>query len=40
MAYYPTGKEVSRKELRALRIERHDFHGDWNYIIHPHTELQ
>jgi len=32
---YPIGKRVSAKELRALRIERHDFHGDWNYVIRP-----
>jgi Rhodopirellula transposase DDE domain len=32
---YPTGKKVSAKELRALDIERNDFHGDWNYVIQP-----
>jgi Rhodopirellula transposase DDE domain len=32
---YPTGKRVSPKELRALMIERDDFHGDWNYVIRP-----
>jgi transposase len=32
---YPTGKKVSAKELRALKIERDDFHGDWNYVIRP-----
>ena len=32
---YPTGKKVSRKELRELKIERDDFHGDWNYVIRP-----
>jgi len=30
---YPTGKKVSAKELRELKIERNDFHGDWNYVI-------
>jgi hypothetical protein len=30
---YPTGKKVSKMELRELRIERDDFHGDWNYVI-------
>jgi hypothetical protein len=29
----PTGKKVSKKELRALNIERDEFHGDWNYVI-------
>jgi hypothetical protein len=35
---YPTGKKVPRKELRALRIERDDFHGDWNYVLRPRHE--
>lgn len=32
---YPTGKKVSAKELRELKIERNDFHGDWNYVLRP-----
>jgi hypothetical protein len=36
---YPTGKKVSKKELRELKIERDDFHGDWNYIIRPRKEM-
>jgi len=32
---YPTGKKVPLKELQALRIERDDFHGDWNYVLRP-----
>jgi len=35
---YPTGRKVSAKELRALKIERDDFHGDWNYVIRPRAE--
>jgi len=34
---YPIGKRVSPKKLRALKIERHAFHGDWNYVIRPRT---
>jgi hypothetical protein len=30
---YPTGKKISKMELRELKIERDDFHGDWNYVI-------
>ena len=37
--YYPVGKKVSAKEVRAIRIERDDFHGDWNYSIRPRTEM-
>jgi len=32
-----TGKKVSAKEMRALNIERHDFRGDWNYVVHPRS---
>jgi hypothetical protein len=35
---YPTGKKISKKELRELSIERDDFHGDWNYVIRPRTD--
>ena len=35
---YPIGKRVSAKELRTLRIEREEFHGDWNYVIRPRKE--
>src|SRR5262249_8220000 len=35
---YPTGRRVSAKELRALKIERNAFHGDWNYVIKPRKE--
>ena len=32
---YPVGRKVSVKEFRALKIERDEFHGDWNYVIRP-----
>jgi hypothetical protein len=32
---YPTGKKVTKKEMSEIQIERHDFHGDWNYTIRP-----
>jgi Rhodopirellula transposase DDE domain len=38
--YYPTGKRVSKKELRALAIEPDAFHGEWNYVIRPRKVLQ
>jgi hypothetical protein len=37
---YPTGKKVSRKELNALNIERDSFHGEWNYVLRPRTQLR
>ena len=36
---YPKGIKVSDKELEALNIERADFHGEWNYTIHPRVKL-
>jgi hypothetical protein len=32
---YPTGVKVSDKELATIHLHRDDFHGDWNYRIHP-----
>ena len=32
---YPTGTVVTDEELSAVNIERDDFHGEWNYTIHP-----
>jgi hypothetical protein len=37
---YPTGKKVSVKAFRALKIERDAFHGEWNYVIKPRKEDQ
>ncbi len=33
--YYPTGIKISDKELAAVPLTRNEFHGDWNYIVHP-----
>jgi hypothetical protein len=35
---YPTGKKVPAKELRALKIEKDAFHGDWNYVLRPRNQ--
>jgi transposase len=32
---YPKGIKVSDAELAAVRLRRHDFHGEWNYTIDP-----
>lgn len=32
---YPRGIKVSDEEIAAVNIERHDFHGEWNYTIRP-----
>lgn len=32
---YKTGQKVADREMQALQLERHKFHGDWNYTLQP-----
>jgi hypothetical protein len=32
---YPKGRKVRDTDLAGVSIERHPFHGDWNYTIRP-----
>lgn len=32
---YPTGITISDQQMADLPITRHDWHGDWNYTLHP-----
>ena len=32
---YPTGVEVSKAQMRAFKLVRNEFHGDWNYELQP-----
>jgi hypothetical protein len=35
---YPTGLRITDRQMRDLQrrhITRHEFHGDWNYDVHP-----
>jgi len=32
---HPTGISYSAKDIAALPLVRHDFHGDWNYTLLP-----
>jgi transposase len=32
-ADYPKGTKISDRELAALPVTKHEFHGDWNYSI-------
>jgi len=34
---YPTGRKVSNAQMKRVNLERHSFHGDWNYTIRPNT---
>ena len=32
---YDTGARVSDRQMEALPLTRHHWHGDWNYTLHP-----
>src|SRR3954447_12390633 len=32
---YPLGVKITNSELAAVPITAHDFHGTWNYTVHP-----
>jgi len=32
---YPAGIRISNEQMAQLNLERHRFHGDWNYTIRP-----
>jgi hypothetical protein len=32
---YEVGVQVSDAQMKALPLDRHDWHGDWNYTLHP-----
>ena len=32
---YPDGVPVTDAQMATIRLTRHEFHGDWNYTIHP-----
>ena len=36
---YERGIKVSDEELHAVRIERDEFHGEWNYSILPNAKI-
>ena len=32
---YPKGVTATDAEMEALSLHRNEFHGDWNYELHP-----
>ncbi|MFN0091460.1 MAG: ISAzo13-like element transposase-related protein, partial [Acidimicrobiales bacterium] len=40
LSHYPTGIKITDKQLAAVPLTPHDFHGDWNYTITPPTTTQ
>ncbi|MBI1874738.1 MAG: ISAzo13 family transposase [Acidobacteria bacterium] len=33
---YPTGRKVTPEQMKQVNLQRHTFHGEWNYVIRPH----
>jgi len=36
-SWYPKGVKVSNKQLAALPLTAHDFHGEWNYTLNAQS---
>jgi len=36
---YPLGRKVTDAEVAAVNIQRHPFHGEWNYTILPSEKI-
>jgi hypothetical protein len=36
---YEKGRKVSDKQLAECNIKPNAYHGEWNYEIHPHTDI-
>jgi hypothetical protein len=34
---YPTGRKVTAEEMKQVNISPDKFHGEWNYVIQPHS---
>jgi hypothetical protein len=32
---YEKGRKVSNAEMATINIQPHEFHGEWNYTVHP-----
>ena len=37
---YQKGIKVSDQEFKKIRIDRDDFHGEWNYVITPNPHVK
>ena len=33
--WYPTGEKIRDTDFESIPLQRHDWHGDWNYTIRP-----
>ena len=32
---YPTGRKVTKDDMKGINLQRNRFHGEWNYVIRP-----
>jgi Rhodopirellula transposase DDE domain len=37
--HYKTGIKVNDEEFNTIALEKDEFHGEWNYRIHPREEI-
>ena len=37
---YAKGIKITDKEMKALGIKKNEFHGEWNYTLHPRKTAQ
>jgi len=35
---YPAGIKIADADMAAVKLHRHEFHGDWNYTISPRND--
>jgi len=37
---YDTGIKVKDEEMKSINLEKHDFHGEWNYTVSPNNIIK
>lgn len=37
---YKVGREITEREMATINIQPEPFHGEWNYVIHPHNQSE
>jgi hypothetical protein len=37
--HYPTGVVVTDEQMASINLEKHAFHGEWNYTIRPEGQV-
>jgi len=34
---YATGVKITKAQMKSIALHKHDFHGEWNYELHPRS---